>query len=304
MTNKYKDSYYDHFAREVYDHAIDLEKEKNYMMRFSTSLDNHVFKENNLTIIFFKEGAGAVVKKNETVKIAKNKFIIANSGTSWEYVNEKEENIDVLGFVVNEEFRKQFDFFESVNEGQLLDTPHSISENPPLFMEAALNADYYPSGELLKKIHHASGEFGFSFLSAEELTMELLQQLYKDQKRANGMVDKIQVKKKSTREETFKRLLVAYEYIHDNITKPISLDELSYESSLSKYHLYESFKNIYGKTPHQYINKLKIFKSREYIRKGELTISEISDYFGFNDLPVFSKIFKKVYGYPPSHYQN
>ncbi|GAA3611810.1 AraC family transcriptional regulator [Flavivirga amylovorans] len=303
MNTKYKDKYYDHFSQKEFKQAPDFCQDKNYMMRFIAPLNSYTFDNNNLTIIFFKEGSGEIIWNGKRVKVGKNKFIVLNPGVGWEYINERQEYIDVFSIVISDEFRKQLNFYNKSTESQLLESPfEQINENS-FFIESPLNANCYKSGELLKKIHTQSERFEFKFLAPEELAIEVLKQISKEQIKAYSLASKIDVKKKATQLETFKRLLIANEYIHDNITNPISLQELSIQASLSKHHLYESFKTIYGKTPHQYINRLKVTKSKEYLKKGQLSISEVSDLFGFSDLSVFSKVFKKAYGHPPSYYQ-
>ncbi|MGD1894945.1 MAG: helix-turn-helix transcriptional regulator [Cyclobacteriaceae bacterium] len=167
-----------------------------------------------------------------------------------------------------------------------------------------MGAAHYKSGKLLQRIHQFSSESAFHLTDPEELSMNVLTSIYEDQYHGYALAKRVQAKKPSTQLETFKRLLIAYEYIHDNISEPISLEELARVSLLSKFHLYDSFKNVYGQTPHQYINRLKVAKAKEYIQQGENSIGEVADLFGFNDICVFSKIFKKIYGNPPSHYQN
>lgn len=81
------------------------------------------------------------------------------------------------------------------------------------------------------------------------------------------------------------------------------MDQLCHVSSLSKFHLYDSFKKAFGKTPHQYINRLKLAKAKELVQYGGLSVSEISDLLGFSDQSVFSKVFKKAYGHPPSYFR-
>ncbi len=303
MNSKYKDSYYDHFSRQAFDRAPIFCRDKNYMMRFIAPLKSYTFENNNLTIIFFKNGAGKLVWNDKQVKIGTNKFIVLNPGVGWEYVNENSDCIDVLSFVVSNDFRGQLNFYNKANETQLLESPFDQIDDDAFFIENPLSADHYLSGELLKKIHAQSEGFEFDFLSAEELAIDVLQRISEEQVKAYSLASKIEAKKKTTQMETLRRLLIAYEYIHDNITDSISLEKLTLEASLSKYHLYKSFRAVYGKTPHQYINRLKVAKSKQYIQSGQFSISEVYNLFGFNDLSVFSKVFKKAYGHPPSHYQ-
>ncbi|SHE98506.1 AraC-type DNA-binding protein [Arenibacter palladensis] len=130
----------------------------------------------------------------------------------------------------------------------------------------------------------------------------MLNTVYMDQRKGYDIAARFGVKKYSTRMETLKRLLIANDYINDNLTHSISLEEISRVSALSRFHLYSSFKKLYGQTPHQYINRLKMAKARNYIMTGEYTINEIADLFGYNDASVFGIIFKKIYGRSPSNY--
>lgn len=302
MTTQYKNRYYDHFSGVISETAPVFDKRENYMMRFFAPLSDYLFENNNLTIIFFKEGCGALQWKDKRVKLGHDKFIITNPGQGWQYTNPEEKYIDVLSVVLSEELTSQFDFFQNATLEQLLDNPFDKGKEASFFLEIPLSASHYTSGMLLKKIHSLSEEQEFGMYSAEELSMEVLQRIYAEQVKAYKYANKIEAKKATTQIESLKRLFKAYEYIQDNIASPINLTELSYESSLSKHHLYESFKAVYGKTPHQYINGLKLKKSKEHLKKGEFTVGEVSDLLGFSNISVFSKVFKKAYGHSPSHY--
>ncbi|MFS4467517.1 helix-turn-helix transcriptional regulator [Maribacter sp. 2210JD10-5] len=302
MSITYKDKYYDHFSKNQFTTAPYFNRDKNYLMRFNAPLENYRFDKNNLSIIFFKQGIGELHWRDRRVKIGGNKFIVTNPSNGWEYINPDKDYIDVLSFVISPQLRSQFNYFKTVSQNQLLNNPWGEIVNDSFFMENPLNASYYSSGQLLEKIHRLSRQLNFNFLCPEELAIEVLQRITQDQLKAYRLAGVIQAKKKSTQLETFKRLLTAYEYIHDNVMNPISLQDLSLESSLSKFHLYESFKAVYGKTPHQYVNRVKITKAKEFLQTGQYSIGKVSDLLGFSDLAVFSKVFKKAYGKPPSYF--
>lgn len=302
MSLNYKDRYYNHFEKRDGKNPPKFEKDKNYMMRFDAPLSHFKFEDNNLTIIYFKDGVGELQWKNKRIKVEANKFIVTNPSMGWEYVNERQDYIDVLSLVICDALREQFNYFVSTSQVRLLDNPfHSIS-NQTYFMEQMFGANYYRSGWLLQSIYRLSNNIDYAQTCPEELSIDVLQTIYNDQYRGYGLATHIASKKPSTKLETLKRLLRANEYIQDNLMNPISLDELSRVSTLSKYHLYNSFKLVYGKTPHQYINSLKIKKAQKILQNQKLSVSEVSDLFGFSDLAVFSKLFKKVYGKPPSYY--
>jgi len=62
-------------------------------------------------------------------------------------------------------------------------------------------------------------------------------------------------------------LLKARDYIHDNLMTEMSLDDISQQASLSKYHFLRMFRQQYGITPHQYIINCRINKAREALEQ-------------------------------------
>lgn len=302
QTNKFKNIYYDHYSGKSYHSAPIFDLQSNYMMRFNAPLQYYEFNNNNLTIIFFNEGHGTLHWKDRRVKIGTNRFIVTNPGEGWVYQNASEKYIDVLSLVVSRQALAQFKYYFESNNTTLLDSPFETYDEGTFYLETPLSANCFYSGQLLQKIHQLSTTDEFELTNAEELSNEILSQIAQEQLLGYKYASKIEVKKKATQLETFKRLLKAYEYIHDNISESITLEELSLVTSLSKFHLYYSFKAVYGKTPHQFINQLKMDKSLVYLKKGEHSISEISDLLGFSGLPVFSKLFKRTFGKAPSHF--
>lgn len=91
----------------------------------------------------------------------------------------------------------------------------------------------------------------------------------------------------------------AIDYIHEYFLEEITLDKLSFESKISKYHLIKLFKNKTGFTPHQYIMILKIEHAVKLINMGE-NLSQVAFMCGFSDQSHFIKTYKKYFGYTPS----
>lgn len=275
------------------------------MMRFTSPLKSYTYLNNSLTITYIKEGSGELVWKNgnqKRVKIHNNRYVVVNADCGWDYVNRFQEYLDVLSLVISKDLQNQLNYYMEASEIQLLDRPFDQVEGDFFYLEHALNADYNKVGRFLKSIHTNSLFDSFSYLSPEEMTLELYRLLYEETTHVVSSAHRIKVKKKSTQIETFKRLMLAREYIEENLTNPISLQDISEVSSLSKYHVYDSFKRVYGKTPHQYINAVKIDRSKALLEKGSLSVAEIAAMLGFSDYSVFSKLFKKINGVAPSKF--
>lgn len=106
--------------------------------------------------------------------------------------------------------------------------------------------------------------------------------------------------RKSSKNDTL--LLKAQNFIHENIGADISLDEISNQVSLSKYHFIRMFRQQFGITPHQYILNCRINRARRALEAGTVLEDVVFDY-GFSDLSHFNRRFKPVFGMTPHQYQ-
>jgi len=82
-------------------------------------------------------------------------------------------------------------------------------------------------------------------------------------------------------------------YIWENYSNIISLDDLSMLASINKTTLICIFKELYGTTPIQYINRIRLQKSEELLINTNISISEISEMVGFQSIHYFSRYFKQ-----------
>jgi AraC-like DNA-binding protein len=116
-------------------------------------------------------------------------------------------------------------------------------------------------------------------------------------------INKLDFKKKSTREEVYCRLCRSLEYMEDLYDKNISLDELSKHSNISKYHYIRSFKKLFKTTPYGYLTNLRVLKAKVLLQTTELSISEISFNLGYENHSHFSLNFKKSTGFSPYQFR-
>ena len=64
----------------------------------------------------------------------------------------------------------------------------------------------------------------------------------------------------------------------------------------------KSFKEAYGDTVINYINKLRIKNAKKLMRQGELNLTQLSARVGFSSIHYFSKLFKGYEKMSPSEY--
>lgn len=92
------------------------------------------------------------------------------------------------------------------------------------------------------------------------------------------------------------------EYLHQNISNKVTLQELSDLVHISPFYLSRAFKNSTGYTVIEYFNKIKIDKAKELMIESDKKVKDIAQMIGFGDEFYFSRIFKKIEGISPSEF--
>lgn len=93
-----------------------------------------------------------------------------------------------------------------------------------------------------------------------------------------------------------------YNYVTENYKQNITLGELCFLFNTNKSTLCYSFKNKYGITLVQYINKLRIKEAKKLMREGKMNLTQISEEIGFSSIHYFSRVFKNYENTSPSDY--
>lgn len=100
----------------------------------------------------------------------------------------------------------------------------------------------------------------------------------------------------------YRRIVLAKLYIDNNYQKNINLGDIADEALFSRYHFIRIFKEIYGKTPYQYLIHVRIEKAKLCLQDG-VSVTETCFSVGFDSVGSFSGLFKRRTGLPPSVYQ-
>lgn len=92
-------------------------------------------------------------------------------------------------------------------------------------------------------------------------------------------------------------------YIHQNINRNLSVDELADHVNFSKSYLSSKFAQVVGKKLTQYITETKIEYAKELLELTEKPIVEISLFLSFSSQSYFNNQFKKITGITPNQYR-
>lgn len=95
-------------------------------------------------------------------------------------------------------------------------------------------------------------------------------------------------------------VITALDYIHNNFSRDISIDEIATKLNYHKNFFIKKFKKIMAVTPYQYIINYRLNMALDLIKGGTYNIKEIAGMVGYCDASSFSRAFKKIYGIYPA----
>ena len=97
----------------------------------------------------------------------------------------------------------------------------------------------------------------------------------------------------------YRRIVQAKLFIDSHYSRALDINNIADEAFFSKFHFIRLFKQVYGKTPYQYLSFVRIEKAMQLFQCGK-TVSETCEAVGFESLSSFSGLFKRTVGLPPS----
>lgn len=94
----------------------------------------------------------------------------------------------------------------------------------------------------------------------------------------------------------------AKEFMNDNLSENLTLDDISYELDISKYHFLRLFKEQTHFSPHAYLMLKRLEKAKKLLQKGATPI-DVAFSCGFNDQSHLNKRLKAFVGVTAKEYQ-
>lgn len=131
----------------------------------------------------------------------------------------------------------------------------------------------------------------------------LIKQLIGIHRETELAMSQIPVNKESTRLELYQHLYEAKRYIDQHHCDKLNLKQIADIACLSECHFLRYFKATFDITPHQYITQKRLEKAQNLLRDSHLSIADISQKIGLDNLSSFSRLFKKHFGIPPEKYR-
>jgi len=93
------------------------------------------------------------------------------------------------------------------------------------------------------------------------------------------------------------------DYVEAHLHEPIGLSDLAAAAGLSRFHFSRAFKATTGENPHAFVQKRRIDRAADLLRRGDMPIEAIAQAVGFHGAPQFRRVFRQILSTTPTHYR-
>lgn len=271
-----------------------------YVQRFFVS-DNaypSFFQAYDNRIFYIAGGSGTALFKNRTCRLNQGDVIIWPAGTEYKMRSAKNDTLILLG--------ANFDFTQRSSQISYPVPPVTTEAfNPERLLDRTVFTDSSP----LQDIIHLTNMFQLEAEFLEMLTEYDAQKIYYNERLSSILKSVLcLICRKATLQQpgidsdtdSAARLDQVIAYIHTHYTEPLSNQTLGEKFNYHPNYLNKLIKIYTGQSLHQYLISCRISKAIDFLSTTNLSVSEIAERVGFNDLCHFGKTFHSKVGVAPS----
>jgi len=89
-------------------------------------------------------------------------------------------------------------------------------------------------------------------------------------------------------------------YLENRLFEDLDPNEVASKMGVSRASLYRNFKSLTGKSIMTYVRHRRMEEARQLMKAGNLSLSDIAQLVGYEDLYTFSTAYKNIFGTAPS----
>ncbi|MGM9987920.1 MAG: helix-turn-helix domain-containing protein [Bacillaceae bacterium] len=271
----------------------------NYILQAKS---NEFYWEGNgqLSIKTFTNGNAYYKTNNGFFAVDESRYLLVNEGPYALSIDEKNE-VESFCIFFQKGFAEEVFCTIANSSDTLLSDPYKTI-SPVGFFEKTYKINHLFSSQLnFFKTNRLLHEY--DSLWHEEQFYKLMQLIIFEHTHTLKDIESLHALHFSTREELFRRISIAHDYIRAFYNQQIKLQDIAQVACLSPNHLLRNYSKFYGKTPHQHISELRIIQAKKLLTNLKSSITDISFELGFNNPVSFSKMFKQHVGISPIQFR-
>ncbi len=98
-------------------------------------------------------------------------------------------------------------------------------------------------------------------------------------------------------------LPAATRYLDENLTKPITIDDMAANLQMSASNLHTLFRRHLDTSPMRYLLAQRMHAARSYLINPYMTVKEVAHLCGYDDVNHFVRAFRQAHGLPPGKWR-
>jgi AraC family transcriptional regulator len=274
----------------------------NVVINARTTSEHRPDIKGTLSLFSNIKGESVASAEHYKVQIPEDYFFISNNKQEYSLDIETNKPIETFNIHFSESLLQDMSNALQKNHTALLDD--TSTGQPALSFYNKLYRKDETFNRIVFTIRHKAATQELSDMELEELLTDLLLHLIEQNTDIGKQVNTLDAEKLSTREELYRRLIRATDYMAAHYARTVSLDELAGIACLSKFHFMRMFKAVFRQSPYQYITSLRMQEAGKLLRFSSFEIQHIAAIVGYDNNSSFSRVFLKQMKRTPLEYRS
>lgn len=287
-------------SAEVFEHLPFHINKYSYTNSDEIEMHTHDFIE----IVYICDGKGLHVYNGKTYSVSKGDLYIINFDTAHCFYPTDKENSENL-VVYNCMFQTEFLNDLNLQLPILLELTDIVLYKSLYSEEIDYTSDLRLHGAQLTDIENLYSKMYLEYSIRQPHYIDIIKLLLCELLLKLHRAYKMQLYAENDVGRIYKHQLIldCIDYLKQNYSNRITIDELSNYAFLSKSYLSYLFKKVTGTNVVDYLQHIRIEKAIELLTDEKLSITEICNAVGYSDYRFFNKSFKKITGLTAQQYR-
>lgn len=229
-------------------------------------------------------------------------YLILNHGQEYTVTVDAPAPIESFCLFFAPGFAEEVHYSATTPGARLLDNPVAPAQASLQFFEKTYPHDDILSPNLAQlRTWHPLRQTERSWVQEQMHT--IMQRLLTVHQATQREMEALPALRMATREELYRRLHWARDYIAASYSQPLTLDMMASVACLSPNHFLRTFKQLFHQTPHQYLTQQRLRHAQKLLRTTEQSVTTICLAVGFESVGSFSWLFRRQIGCSPVQFR-
>ena len=266
-----------------------------------TAQHHYAHWEGHLSLKTFSKGRAFYNVGAGNYSVDDSSYLIVNELQPYTITIDSETKIEPFIIFFASDFAEEVNRSLTTQTVQLLDNPVKSSTTKIDFINKLYSRQFIE--KTLSELRSSIQERKNDQIWLKEKLHGIMQGILTAHQETFREIEQISAVRASTREELYKRIYRAKDFISASYNQSLTLDEIAKVACLSPNHLLRTFKQVFQQTPHQFLTDLRLKEAKRLLEKADLSIINICQLIGFESHSSFSLLFRRHFGISPEKYR-